>query len=246
MDMKKHISKILVSYFLPAISIICLMGCANFAPYRSNYFGTDHVVNKNYELGVMKKTYVGEAMINVKDYYLSRFSAKSLSPNVDMTVGGLAYHAKDEYEILGTTVKAGINYYLIGMRPSNPRNQLLLISENGEVDGKNIIRNPSLGIYQSGFRWKINPPDVKFTMQDITKTDTSQGYENYELIYTGKDNDALHITYREYSPEDLARTAFFQNLTYPADAKVIRFKEFKILVDEATSESITFKVVEEG
>jgi hypothetical protein len=226
------------------------MGCASFTPYRSNYFGTDHVINRNYELGVKKTTYIGESMIKVKDYYLSKFSAKTLSPNVDLIIkyglGKYTFNAQEEYEIVGITVKNRINFYLIKITPNHPSSNLLLISENGEIDGGSLLWNPSLGSYQSNwFKYKTNPPDAKFIKKDITKTDTSQGYENYELIYTGKDKEAFHITYREYSPDDLARTAFFQNLTYPSDAKVIRFKGYKILVDGATSESITFTVAEE-
>jgi hypothetical protein len=247
----RGINKIFISYFLPAISVICLIGCASFTPYVPNYLGTDQVVNKDYELGVKKTTYVGESMIKVKDYYLSKYSAKTISPNVDLTTKyGRATHtfyALNEYEIVGTTVKDGINFYLLDILPTHPRSLLLLIAQNGEVDGRFLMPDDLTGGYQYGWgRYKLDSPDAKFIMQDITKTDTTQGYENYELIYTGKNKDTLHITYREYSPEDLARTAFFQNLTYPADAKVIRFKGFKIMVDEATSESITFKVIEEG
>ncbi len=250
-DMKKHINKILIFYFLPAISVICLMGCSSFTPYVPSYLGNDRVINKNYELDVRKTTYVGESMIKVKDYFLAKFSAKTISPNTDITIKDVrfahTFYAQDEYGIAGTTVKNGVSFYLIKILPNNHDSFLLLISENGEVDGRSLFRNHDLGIYQiNRFKYKIDPPYAKFIMQDVTETDTTQGYENYELIYTGKDKEAIHITYREYSPEDLARTAFFQNLTYPSDAKVIRFKGFKIMVDEATSESITFKVVEEG
>ncbi len=194
-------------------------------------------------------------MIRVKDYYLSKYSAKTMSPNVDLTfarstlLGGPdnhTFYAYEQYEIVGETVKDGRNFSLTRIIPDKPNSFLLLISQNGEVDGSSLRRDPDLGIYQPNmFKYKIDPPDAKFIMNDIAKTDTTQGYENYELIYTGKDKEALHITYREYSPENLARTAFFQDLTYPSDAKVIRFKGYKILVDDATSESITFTVVED-
>jgi len=249
--MKKHISKTLISYFLPAISIICLMGCVSFTPYNSRLLGTNPVFNKDYEVNVQKTTYVGSQMIRVKNYHLSRFSPKTVSPNVDLTIKygrfNQTYYALNEYTIVGDAVMKKTNHHLISIHPKNPDYMLLLISENGELDGRSLVRNYFLGIYQlNWFKFKIDPPDAKFDLREIDKIDGNQGYENYELIYTGKDKDAIHITYREYSPEDLARTAFFQNLTYPANAKVIRFKGFKILVDEATSESITFKVVEEG
>jgi hypothetical protein len=248
----RGLNKTFISYFLPAISIICLMGCASFTPYVSGYLGTDQVVNKNYELNVNKTTYVGESMIKVKDYYLSKFSAKTLSPNVDLTIthhvligaDNFTFNALEEYEIVGETVKDGMSFYLINIMPTQPLRLLLLISKNGEVGGHSIMGYET-GHYQSSAVFKIYPSDAKFVMKEIEKIDSSQGYENYELIYTGKDKEAIHITYREYSPENLARTAFFQNLTYPSNAKVIRFKGFKILIDEATSESITFKVIEE-
>jgi hypothetical protein len=247
----RGLNKTLILYFFPAISIICLMGCVSFTPYNSRLLGTNPVFNKDYKLNVQKTTYVGNQMIRVKNYHLSRFSPKTISPNVDLAIraGSFNYtfYAKDKYEIAGQTVMEKTNYYLIKFIPRNTFGLLLLISETGEVDGRSLTKNLQLGIYQKVWlRFKSDPPDAKFVMKEIAEIDASQGYDNYELIYTGKDKEALHITYREYSPEDLARTAFFQNLTYPVDAKVIRFKGFKILVDEATSESITFKVVEEG
>ena len=133
----RGINKTFVLYFLSTISIICLMGCASFTPYRSNYFGTDHVIDRNYELGVKKTTYIGEPMIKVRDYYLSKFSAKTLSPNIDLTITQRAlvgttynhtFYAQDENEIVGTTVNDGINFYLIRIEPNVPNSFLLLIS----------------------------------------------------------------------------------------------------------------------
>ena len=51
------------------------------------------------------------------------------------------------------------------------------------------------------------------------------------------------MTYREYSPNDRARTDFFQNLTYDSSSKIIRFKDYKIRIKEATNQSIKFVVL---
>jgi hypothetical protein len=75
---------------------------------------------------------------------------------------------------------------------------------------------------------------------------TTKGYENYELLYTGVSATGINLTYREFSPDGLARVAFFQNLTYEATAKSIAFKKFRIAVEAATSESITFTVLADG
>jgi hypothetical protein len=251
----RGISKAFILYFLPTISIISLMGCISITPCGSKYYGTDHVVNRDYELGIRKTTYIGEPMIKVKDYYVSKYSAKTVSPNVDLTIvhkalfgtGEHTFYALEQYNIMGTTVQGNASFHVIRILPNDPNSFLLLISESGEVGGESLFRNPTYGIYQKNwFKFKVNPSDAKFIINDIAKTDTSQGYENYELIYTGKDKDSFRITYREYSPDDFARTAFFQDLTYPSDAKVIRFKGYKVFVDEATSESITFTAEEDG
>lgn len=44
----------------------------------------------------------------------------------------------------------------------------------------------------------------------------------------------------------MARTAFYQNLTYDAKSQYIRFKQFKIQIHNATSEEIRFTVIEDG
>ena len=67
-----------------------------------------------------------------------------------------------------------------------------------------------------------------------------------ELIYSGKNDISLNVTYREYTPDNLARTAFFQNITYQADAKQIRFKDFVIKIDDISNEKITYTVLEDG
>jgi hypothetical protein len=68
----------------------------------------------------------------------------------------------------------------------------------------------------------------------------------YELIYSGKNDVSLNATYREYSSDDLARQAFFQNLTYQANAKQIRFKDFVIQIHNVTNEQITYTILEDG
>ena len=63
------------------------------------------------------------------------------------------------------------------------------------------------------------------------------GFINYELLYTGSNASGINLTYREFSPEGLARVAFFQNLTYPADARSITFKQLRIRVERASADA---------
>ena len=68
---------------------------------------------------------------------------------------------------------------------------------------------------------------------------------NYELIYGGKDSAGLHITYREYTSEGLAKQAFYQNLNYENNANTIQFKNTNIKILSSDNGKITFKVLED-
>ena len=75
---------------------------------------------------------------------------------------------------------------------------------------------------------------------------TKADYVNFELIYTGTDNTSLFMTYREYTPDNLARPAFFQNLVYPANSDTIRFRDIKIKVHDKANSQIVYTVTEDG
>lgn len=71
-----------------------------------------------------------------------------------------------------------------------------------------------------------------------------------ELIYSGREGNTLHVTYREYtfnqSYDQIARSPFFQQLYYDLGAsKSIVFQDWIIDVIESTNQHIKFKVVKE-
>lgn len=64
-----------------------------------------------------------------------------------------------------------------------------------------------------------------------------------ELIFTGRTDDIIHVSFREYK-KDLARPAFFQDLVYDLNkSDIIVFKQYKLQVLDATNEYIKFKVL---
>jgi hypothetical protein len=78
-------------------------------------------------------------------------------------------------------------------------------------------------------------------------------YTEKELLYSGRENNILHITYREYylkfseyGAASLAREPFFQHVYY--DLKTsdeIVFQDWVIKVLDANNKEIRFKVVKE-
>lgn len=68
-----------------------------------------------------------------------------------------------------------------------------------------------------------------------------------ELVYSGKfGDDTVRFLYREYV-DDMARPAFTQELSYDLpESNPISFKSLVIDVQEATNNSITVSIVEDG
>lgn len=67
-----------------------------------------------------------------------------------------------------------------------------------------------------------------------------------ELIYSGREGNVIHIAYREYTWNGLAKTAFSQQLVYDlSKSETIAFKEWVIKVQKADNNTITFKVIKE-
>ncbi len=93
----------------------------------------------------------------------------------------------------------------------------------------------------------FKPDNFKFSVKTtIIDEGATPAPISFEIIYTGKNDISLNFTYREFTAEDLARPAFFQNLTYQANAKQIRFKDFVIQIHNVSNEQITYTIIEDG
>ena len=87
------------------------------------------------------------------------------------------------------------------------------------------------------------------------KDDYWEPLTDKELIYSGRESDVLHITYREYyqwrdhktgSVSSYARTPFFQQVFYDLKkSDVIVFQDWELQVLDANNQQIKFKVVKE-
>jgi len=90
--------------------------------------------------------------------------------------------------------------------------------------------------YEDIIIWSPKPPNFLEKTQIL-----STGSFMKELIYNGKTQaNIIKIIYREYL-DDLARSAFYQDLTYDlTESKVIRFKNMDIEVLDVNNLSIKF------
>jgi len=146
----------------------------------------------------------------------------------------------DTYDIEGIFTHQERELYLIRI----PEIRFIYgITEDGGWSG--IAVNPTGNTFFTSTA-NLTPEETRFELVKETEVDTSQGFINYEIVFTGTTGDSMNLLYREYTPENMARPAFYQSLTYPLDTDVVRFKQVRIKIHEVTSESIKYTVLEDG
>jgi hypothetical protein len=94
----------------------------------------------------------------------------------------------------------------------------------------------------------LTPVDTAFKKASKFEILKSFPYINYEIIYSGINDKTINLLYREYDKKDLARTAFYQNLSYTIkdnEPSLIRFKDLEIKVLKAGNEGIEFTVLKD-
>lgn len=227
--------------------VFFLSGChQQVIPSSGAFIGSGRTFEKNYELDQKLVAYVGKPIVKVKDYTVNRFQDKHMRASDDFVISGgiitILGNKNTDYVVRGETTIDDKTYTVLDL-PGGKRGAGFgaLINPDGSVHSK-LLNDNIIMIYT----FSSSPTNLRFTSSKMEKIDRTSGYLNYELIYGGTDGKSITITYREYTNEDLARPAFYQNAVYEAGAKQIRYKDTVIQVYSATNEKIVFKVVSDG
>jgi hypothetical protein len=210
---------------------------------------------------------VGEPLVVIQDFWFTTQQGGVAVPNTDVDVRLTGYYGAgnstiwvfkrgSRYEIKGEKEIDGIKYTVVatqelipsGAQSRNPeRSQAswvgLLVKADGSINTSQVSYYSQNNYISPA---SISTPSVSFEREKAYRILQERGYENYEIIYTGVNANGLNLTYREFSPEGLARVAFFQNLSYELGVKNITFKKFKLSIESANSERIVFRVIEDG
>lgn len=213
---------------------------------RTQQLGTERVFSKNYQIGQELTAFVGQPIIKVKDYNVTRIRSNNLRPSKAFVFSGggitMTGDTKSVYSLDGETTIGGVTYSVVKIPISGKTKRLgVLVNDDGSVHDK-VLNDNVLVIY----KFTMVPSDVRFLSSVEENAVANSGYVNYELIYGGTDGKSITINYREFTSKDLARPAFNQNLMYEAGKSQIRFKDTVIQIHEATNERITFVVVSDG
>lgn len=239
--------KNITSALVVMMSVYMISGCA-VPMQRADpiLVGSENIKQKNYIIGKPITVTVGEAMVKFQDYWMatSEKSVATIDKNVHIKGGVLdtTLVAEKKYPVAGLISFEGMQYTLVNVS----HNMVIMVKPDGTIrDRFGVLYGVNNVVIPYG-TLVISSPKAIVTMEVDLHIDARKGYENYELLYTGVGTGNMNLTYREFSREGLARVAFFQNLTYPVSAKKITFKKYKIEVHSATSENITFTVLEDG
>jgi len=225
--------------------LLWLIACASVKPTTRDISASEHVYVKNYKIGEAKKIYIGEELIKVKDYYLIKSSQNKLEALDDFEIK-MPFHQHrgyrgDVYQIQGMSKTGNVDVYLV--RFSTIPQLRFGISKEGYW-AHFIIDNSNAILHTLFVNFKPEKARFKKIMEE--KVDKTRGFTNYEIVFTGITEEAINILYREYTSDDIARPAFYQNLVYPNDSKTIRFKKIKISINEITNEGISYTVLQDG
>ena len=224
-----------------------ISSCASVQPIAPVISAPEHKVERNYEIGKPQSAYVGQPLVRVRDYYQQQAQVevvradkafRMLLPpfiHADVAQGAAG-------RIVGTTQRNGKTYRLVVLPDPAAMALRMLLNDDGTFEGSAINNFNS----EMGFSYQPEPPDAKMIGETVTAADKTKGYINFELVYGGTTGDSIQVLYREYTPDDMARAAFSQQLVYSLASKHIRFRDIQIDVSAADNEHIAYVVLADG
>lgn len=234
---------------IAATSLIGLLfGCATVQPINTAAAAAavEHHSDRNYAIGIQQSVYVGQAMVRVKDYYTDQVSGIArpdraftlkLPPFMRVNVA-----AGEAMQFVGTTQRAGKTYRVVKIQQPAAAALGFLLNDDGTFEGSAV----NVAGARMGFSYKPDPSGTRVLPDKDISVVVGRGVTNFELIYGGTTGDSIQVMYREYTPEDMARPAFSQQLVYSLASKAIRFRDIQIHVDGADNEKITYTVLADG
>ena len=195
---------------------------------------------------------IGNPIVKVQDYWIQETETAALKANQNFTIqlkvpllspfilngssGGI-------YRTAGRTIQSGKAYDILVIGHLQSAGHGILIQDDGRPTTQAVVQQLN-GVWTKNFnKVSINPPSLGFKKAVRGDVLTERGFSNYEIIYTGISGNTISLLYREFTPNDLARPSFFQNLQYDlSKSKEIQFKNISILIKSADNRKIVYSV----
>ncbi|HSC19398.1 MAG TPA: hypothetical protein VLC74_10825 [Rhizomicrobium sp.] len=226
-----------------------LSACSSTSPAEPVPAAETHIVQKNFAVGQLKSAAVGETMISLKDYYeKERQTVWSVGAPATLRVGlGSMVLIPGDYTAMRRIEQDGANYDAVEIKVHPPELTTLkpssaVVPMTFFIDDTGRVARAGGGLGITTGVSEIDPADFRASRGERTDVDGKRSYTNFELLYAGMATGAVHLTYREYAPKDMAHPSQFQDLTYNLSEKSIRFKDVLIEVESADNQTIRFRV----
>jgi len=232
------------SWIVVGVLALCA-GCVSVQLTSSAPTTRSEVVQeKNYQLGQPRSIVVGEQLIRVKDYQVTvreSVAYKAERPisieggpvRIDLTEGQIL-------RVLGQRVVGQQNFTVLGLNRFG-----IQVFPDGRIHNK-VINGYGFGtsaVVEMVYTFNISPAGASLVPVNEQSIRREAFRQNYEIVFNGIDGSAMRFQYREYSPDDLARPAFSQELSYPVTSSTIRFRNLQIRVIGVNAERIEYEVV---
>lgn len=217
---------------------------------------------KSYHLNLQQKTYIGDKMIEIFNggYECDNtFYSYSIAPfkalhNYKIDTRDNHQYIIQSKKVYPVSYESKDNTLYLTIYEDCPSNNMrtafsVVLDSNGNLKSNDIssefydCKIPNYFHGEKIFeRYNgLTESRNKCNKNKICSTD----YFNMELIYGGINGSVVSLDYREYT-KGMARQAFYQHLTYDlSKSKIIRYKNIKIQILDATNEAIDFKVIED-
>ena len=198
----------------------------------------------NYAIGAVREAYVGETIVEVRHYKIERVETGYMIPDgsFDIEVPGfsdLHIEKGQRYVWRGSVEDDGNRYNIVDVPWGSDRLGILVTRDTGEATGR-LIQYPT-AMFLPG-RHLPTPAGVRF-QHEVDKKKVGIDEVHYELLYSGLSGRTIILSYREFTPEGMARPAFTQELHYNADAPTLRFRNLQVGIRGATNEKLTYVVL---
>lgn len=232
---------------LALLAVLLVTGCATVAvstgkgPAQVN-----QVRDANYTLGVEQTVVVGDPIVRIRDYSETITETASMEASEAFVLSGglvsIQFQRGERLPIFGERVNDGVTYTVAAKGAYG-----IQIAPDGSI-GPGVINGLGTDVQVvMAYRFTPSSPTARFTRAvDRQVQRTPSGGQNFEIVFNGIDGQAMRFQYREYTAEDLARPAFFQELSYPLRTDTIRFRQILVHVAAVDAQQIRYTVLEDG
>ena len=207
----------------------------------------EHVVARNYEANVRRTATPGQVMVKVQDYWLQSHPASSIILDRAVTLqtrkqaftlphgamllnsGSIVIQGKpySMYHNASDDSDYGIIYYF---NPDQTFAGFLYLK-----DGRTFPSGMQTITKVSPASFRLPPPPAPTVLRDREQLD-------YEMVFQGLGADGIKVSYREFPPAGTS-PSYQEELTFPAEAQQISYKNIQIQVNRCSEGQLEFTVV---